>query len=99
MNNVIVLLLQMHQTGTAATTGAKFCTCFFKSCHINPLLMAAHTYRSRAMKTPQTTAVMGRGRRLHVAELNLTLATKCFSRPAELLHKKTNTHLGTTVVK
>lgn len=51
------------------------------------------------MKTPQTTAVMGRGRRLHVAELNLTLATKCFSRPAELLHKKTNTHLGTTVVK
>lgn len=74
MNSIIVLFFQKHMTGITATSKAEFCTCFVKRCHAKTSCLPQFTLSEEKPSSPlQTEAAMGRGSRLHMAELKLML--------------------------
>ena len=74
MNSIIVLFFQKHMTGITATSKAEFCTCFVERCHVKTPCLSQFTLSEVKPSSPlQSEAAMGRGSRLHTAELKLML--------------------------
>lgn len=74
MNCIIVLFFWKHVTGIIAIRRAEFYTCFIKRCHVKTACLLQLTLSEAKPSSPlQTKAAMGRGSRLHMAELKLML--------------------------